>query len=106
MLSDKARGGGAGEGPGTISPSPLKIFFGWLLMAVGGLIALTCGLCTLGFTFGCTMAAIAAGPHTDQNWLGSGMLGLAIGAPPTAIGAGLFVLGLKLARKRAPEVAR
>ena len=87
-----------------ISPSPVKVFFGWCLMAVGGLIALTCGLCTLGFMAAGAVSAIKGGGAF------AGVQAIAVslmfGGLPTAIGAGIFVVGWKMTRNREPGAAR
>jgi hypothetical protein len=81
-----------------MSGSPIKTFLGWCLMAAGGLIAISAGLCTAwvvistaGSGAGAT-AALAA-------------VSLLFSALPIAIGVGLFVVGRDLSRRpaRKPE---
>lgn len=72
--------------------------FGALLMAVGGLMAGLCGLCSAGTL----IAAISDG----NNGIGTGpsmMLALIFGAPPIAIGTGLFLWGRSLWRRPKPS---
>lgn len=76
----------------------MKVFFGWILMAVGGLIALTCGLCTLGVAaYG--VSGQAGSPPGPMSVV---MMALIFGGVPTAAGVGLFILGLRLTRGPKP----
>jgi hypothetical protein len=70
----------------------MKAFFGWLLIAAGGLIAVTCGLCTLSFAGIMISGNLSALP---------GSLGLCLmfGGPPIALGVGLILIGRSLVRK-------
>jgi hypothetical protein len=70
----------------------MKVFFGWLLIVAGCLIALTCGLCSLGVVVAGGTRGLALG---DQRFV----LAAIFGAPPTLVGVGMFVLGLRLIRK-------
>lgn len=80
-----------------MSGSPIKTFFGWCLMAVGALIAVSAGLCTAWFV---AIGAIGAtDPHTDQAWLPFAIWAFAVGSVPIALGVGLLVLGRRLSRK-------
>ena len=74
-----------------------KRFLGMLLMAGGGLVALLCGLCTLGF------GAISV--SQGGRGLISGLLVLlVVGGVPTAAGVLVFVLGRSIYREgRAPR---
>jgi hypothetical protein len=69
-------------------------FFGWLLMAMGGLIALTAGACTL--IVGGQM--IWASLQYAQGIPGSLFLILIFGGVPIMVGIGLFIAGRALAR--------
>lgn len=74
-----------------------RSFFGAALMAVGGLIALLCGLCTLTyFVMGASDLAKGgeAGVYAPIMMIAS----LLMGGVPTAVGVGLFVLGRGLRR--------
>jgi hypothetical protein len=67
--------------------APLRRFFGWILLLVGGLIATLCGLCTAVF--------FVTGLFGDRSYV---VLSLVIGGLPTALGFGLFVAGRSLLR--------
>lgn len=71
-------------------------FAGGCLMAVGGLIATLCGLCTALFVIGPIWYALSSGGAFA--WPLSA-IGLVIGGIPTAIGVVLFVLGLRMIRR-------
>jgi small neutral amino acid transporter SnatA (MarC family) len=75
-------------------PSAVAIFFGWLLMAIGGLMVLLCGACTLTF-WGIELTTTGGGDAAG----GLLMVGL-IGGLPTAAGALLFWVGLRMVRPR------
>lgn len=65
-------------------------FFGWLLMGVGGLIAVTSGACSV-FVFITTLS--------DTSYIGGNlMMILLFGGIPFAVGAVVFVFGRFLAR--------
>jgi hypothetical protein len=71
--------------------------FGAMLMAIGGLIATLCGLCSLGFVgfglYGAVRNAAAPGSALIVV-----PLALVVGGIPFAIGAGVFAAGRKLYR--------
>ena len=71
-------------------PDPLQRFWGGLLMAIGGLSAGLCGLCTLVFT--------VSSLTTSGEFAGPGMLVLIlpIGGIPTLIGGLLAWWGARL----------
>jgi len=70
--------------------------FGALLMAVGGLIAGLCGLCSAGVV----IITISDG----SNGIGSSMmLALIFGGPPIVVGIGLFLWGRSLWRGPKPS---
>jgi hypothetical protein len=69
-------------------------FFGWLIMAAGGLIALTTGACTL-YVLAGLMTDGTGGYGTTGEWV---LLALVIGGLPCLIGVGLFFGGRKLSR--------
>ena len=72
--------------------NPVMAFFGWLIMAVGALIFLAAGACTVAFN-------VAGASQTDPGGVVSLLLmSLAFAAIPLAIGAGLVVLGWLMAR--------
>ena len=75
-------------------PSPLQKFLGGLLMAVGGLIAALCGVCTLYFT----VASLA----TSGEFSGPSMLVLVlpIGGIPTVLGGLIAFAGWRLYRPK------
>ncbi len=68
---------------------PMRSFFGWLLLLVGGLMMTLCGLCTAVFFVAGLM------PHGDASFTA---MSLFIGGIPTAIGVGLFIAGRSLTR--------
>jgi len=65
-----------------------KRFLGGLLMAVGGLIALLCGMCTLVFL--------------NNSWASEALIALlaslVLGGIPSAVGVALFLLGRSIYR--------
>jgi hypothetical protein len=89
-----------------ISPSPVKVFFGWCLMAVGGLIALTCGLCTFGFVVVGVIGAFGRYGGGPFSMISSLLAALMFGGLPTLVGAGVFIAGREMTLKREPGVAR
>lgn len=70
-------------------------FFGWLLMGIGGLIAVTAGACTLlvGVPFVLSSLTYAEGVP------GSLLLILILGGVPLLTGIGIFIGGRVLARQ-------
>jgi hypothetical protein len=72
----------------------VRRLFGWLLIAIGGLIATLCGLCTLAFVF------IGVASSAQSSGGGAGLVGLAliVGGIPIALGVGLIFLGRWLLR--------
>jgi ABC-type Mn2+/Zn2+ transport system permease subunit len=84
--------------------SPVAQFFGVMLIIVGILIALLCGLCTL-VVIGTSLSM----PGDQQGYGGGGMIGVAliIGGIPTVVGGLLVWAGIAVlrgARKRATKV--
>lgn len=77
-------------------PSPVQKFFGGLLMAIGGLMAALCGVCTLVFT--------VTSLTTSGEFAGPGMLFmvLPIGGIPAVVGALIAWAGWRLYRPRPP----
>jgi len=78
---------------GSVSPDPMRRFFGWLLFAVGLLMMTLCGLCTLVFM---VSGLVSSG---GQGLAATAMF---IGGIPTAMGLGLFVAGREFLKPRAP----
>ncbi|HEY7851627.1 MAG TPA: hypothetical protein VIB82_01550 [Caulobacteraceae bacterium] len=75
---------------------PASWFFGAALMAIGALMVLLCGVCSLVFF----PSIVGNGPHGVAN-TGGGVLTVAIfGGIPIAVGVGLFFVGLGLCRQR------
>lgn len=75
-------------------PSQVAVFFGFLLMAVGGLIALTAGACSV---------MVLASMGTAGSWDGlPGLLMsvLVFGGVPFAAGAGLVIIGRYISKRR------
>lgn len=84
----------------TPSASPPNTFVGWLLVAFGGLMALLCGSCTLGF-WGVGIYAFASEPSPQS---GSALLMLLVyvallGGLPAAAGGFVFWTGWKMVRR-------
>ncbi|HWA63710.1 MAG TPA: hypothetical protein VG939_20205 [Caulobacteraceae bacterium] len=72
-------------------------FWGALLMALGGLVAGLCGLCTLGFS-ALFLSEPCHGPDCAAKYSGL-ILPLVLGLPPTAVGVVVFLVGLGLVRR-------
>jgi hypothetical protein len=64
---------------------PVRTFFGYVLVVVGGLMATLCGLCTLVFFVG--------GLVTGGSCCSVSAMALAVGVLPTALGLLLFFGG-------------
>jgi len=74
-----------------------KRVLGGLLMAVGAMVALLCGLCTLGVSI-----LFLSDPHPSAMSL---IVPLVIGGVPTTVGVGVFWIGLAIFRDgRSPRV--
>ncbi len=78
----------------TPARSPAVVFLGWLLMAVGALIALTTGACTAWVLAG-LFANGSGGYGSAGGWA---LLSLLFGGVPCLVGLGLFFGGRRLAR--------
>lgn len=74
--------------------NPVVVFFGLLLIAVGGLIALASGACTLAVTLGGLSQA------GGDGFVALLLLCLAVGAVPMIFGVGLVVVGSLMCRRR------
>jgi len=77
-------------------------FFGLVLMAVGGLIAATCGLCTLVVAGGGLVALVASGANVLQGLPGALTIlvtALVIGGAPAGVGVLLFIAGRRMFRR-------
>lgn len=79
----------------TPQASATRRFFGALLMAVGGLIALLCGGCGALFVFGGLISMFTSNPQDAPLIAG---MGLVVGGVPAAIGVGLFLAGRSLGK--------
>jgi len=75
-------------------------FLGWLLIAVGGLMALLCGGCTLFVAIG---GLFSAGNSPAAAVLLSVVLVAVVGGLPTLAGAALVWAGWRIARPRKPK---
>jgi hypothetical protein len=83
-------------------------FFGLMLMAVGGMIALLCGLCSLASLAAMLSSTIALALRPGSLGSGPGLGALFIGLPfvlvmggvPTAVGVVVFIVGRGLWRPR------
>jgi hypothetical protein len=74
-------------------------FFGGLLMAAGGLIAVSAGLCSVVVS---VMGLSESGSTTEMITSGLPLV-LLFGGIPIAIGLALFFVGLGLYRERPPD---
>jgi hypothetical protein len=79
-------------------PSPLRRFIGGLLMAVGGLIAGLCGLCTGGFELASIHDLFSNTAQGPDNISIPVFVPLAVGIVPILIGVGLLFWGRHLMR--------
>ena len=71
-------------------------FFGAALMAIGAMMVVLCGICSLGF-----FSSIVRNNSDTPTNTGGGLLTIAIfGGVPIAIGVGLFLVGLGLCRQK------
>jgi hypothetical protein len=75
--------------------SPVQKFFGAALMAVGGLIAGLCGLCTVGVIGFGLVDTLGSGSGADDLVGGIVMVSI-IGGIPTGLGVLLFLWGRNL----------
>ncbi len=83
----------------------IQRFFGYVLMAVGGLITVLCGGCTIIWFGGVLWNAVLSGIHGDGDLSGyvRGLgalvvITMVVGGLPTAIGMALFVAGRRMAK--------
>jgi len=80
-------------------PKPVGRFFGGLLMAVGGLIAVTSGLCSLIVTVA-GLGSNLSDPSASMTVLTDGLpFVLGIGGIPFVIGLGIYFAGRTLYRR-------
>ncbi len=83
----------------TETPNPVGRFFGGLLMAVGGLIAVTSGLCTLVLTVA-GVGSNLSDPSASITVLTDGLpFVLGIGGVPFVIGLVMYLAGRRLYRR-------
>lgn len=80
----------------------MKMLFGGLLLAIGGLIALLSGLCSAYFM----LVALGSGGDMINQLPGMLVLVLFIGGIPFAIGFGLFQWGRSLIRSAQEDERR
>jgi hypothetical protein len=79
---------------------PASWFFGAALMALGALMVVLCGLCSVvGFFAGAGMVS-ETGRGGVAAFVQSGALVLVFGGIPILIGVGLFLVGRNLCRQR------
>ena len=81
--------------PDRIPADPVVKLFGAMLMAVGGLIAILSGLCSLGF-LGVLITNAFHSPAGAGSALAMSPLVLLFGGVPFAVGAAVFIVGRKL----------
>lgn len=72
------------------TPSTTQRFFGALLMAVGGLIALLCGGCGAIFIVGGLVSLFSPSPQDGPMIAG---MGLVVGGIPALLGVAMFLAG-------------
>jgi hypothetical protein len=89
---------------GHTGPSSVARFFGGLLMAVGGMIAILSGLCSTIVTIGGLVEAVTTGRFGDLISAGFPIV-LMTGGIPFAIGLGLFFAGRAIHRGAGPAAA-
>lgn len=76
-------------------PTPTRRFFGGLLMGVGGLMALLCGLCALTF-FTLGLASLFKGGEDGGYATVMIIISLGAGSIPVLAGCAVFMLGRRL----------
>jgi hypothetical protein len=74
--------------PPRFQPSAAQRLFGAVLMAIGGMIALLCGLCSFG-----VLGAAFMSPSPGEGLLFSLVLVGIFGGIPFAVGLGVFLIG-------------
>jgi hypothetical protein len=74
-----------------------------MLMAVGGLIVVLCGLCSLGFLV-ITIGGAGGSPGQASQLPGFIVMVAVIGGVPIAIGVLVFIVGRSLWRRPRPRV--
>lgn len=79
--------------PGGSDDHAVARAFGALLMAVGGLIAGLCGLCS-------AAVLVFAASQSLGDFAQFGLMALVIGGIPGAVGVGLFVWGRSLRKQK------
>jgi hypothetical protein len=86
--------------PGASGGSAVALFFGWMLIVVGGLIGGLCGLCTVVFIGAGMVSTATTGSDASIDIV----LALLVGGLPTALGAGIVFAGVTIIRgARAPR---
>jgi hypothetical protein len=83
-------------------PTPVERFFGWLLVAVGGLMALLCGACTLTFWGVSFFGAIGGQPDALGAMAGLFVMVAIIGGLPTVGGVVLVWAGWRIVHPKTP----
>jgi hypothetical protein len=75
--------------------SPVVVFLGWLVMAVGVLVALTAGLCTL---------LLAPSMFSGPGDVSAGLVLLSVfGGVPALVGVGMVLAGWSIVRPPRPS---
>lgn len=74
--------------------NPVVVFLGWLLMGIGGLIAVTAGACSAIFA----IPAVLSSLEYPGGLPGMLVMVLIFGGVPILFGIGLFVAGRAIAR--------
>ena len=82
--------------------SPVVRFFGWLLMGIGALIAVTTGACTVYSLT--TLVTGATGGSGDYGAAGGwALIVLLVGGIPCLVGVGLFFIGRQILKPPKPK---
>ena len=80
--------------------SAVRRFFAGLLMAVGGLIAVLCGGCTVFFLGTAILTSLRGGESSNaSDALGLGISAILFGGMPTVVGVALFLWGRRMKRQ-------
>lgn len=75
------------------APNPALVFFGWLLMGIGGLIAVTAGACTVIFA----VPAVQSSLEYPEGLPGTLLMLFIFGGIPLLFGIALFIAGRAIA---------
>ena len=82
------------------SGRPASWFFGAALIAIGALMVVLCGLCSMAFFVDFTDGASNRGSGATNNLIQTAVMVGIFGGVPIAIGVGLILVGWNLCRQR------